>query len=652
MEINVGIDFGTTSSSISIFCYSQPGPTLLKKDGRNKIPSIIYKSNNKLFAEYSKHFEKISHFKREINKISYEKSNKNLEKYVKFYLNYLKTILNKNYKKNVNCIFSVPTSFNHYHRSWYKNILESLDFNVKRIISEPSAAAIAYYYFNKKSKAENIIVFDLGGGTTDISILEKDDEFYQVIFNKGDLYLGGDDFTIEIQNNLNISWEEAEKRKLKNDISDIKYYQKTLDKLEDLIKIILENTNLDDIDDVILVGNGLKLIGVMQLLQKYFNNKIRSSKEQEYLVSYGTCILNNTINSESCSDLVLVDSTSLSIGIETADLNFSIIIPSNSALPATGIRKYLPSNEEEDEISLNIYQGEKSLAIDNELVGKLVIPANEKKYVDSIYQVILKLDLNGIIYIKIKDLSDKEYYYDKVLKFEKSENVEDLQELDSEDINKRDFRKNKYEMKKIIENIKLALSESKLEKEDIENVIEEIELLDKNSVDYVTSVKYVEELKEKYGHLQYDVDKDVETDVKKDVINDNYSDNLYNKYLKDKLKAFLDLEKVDKSDSLKEIINNTLEEFDNFEQMEIKIKISEIESILENSDDLDDYNEFKELIYFIEFQMESNNLDINVKQKISLEKRLVLEKSYLKNTKLDFKEKINSFNLFCEKLLE
>ena len=84
MEINVGIDFGTTSSSISIFCYSQPGPTLLKKDGRNKIPSIIYKSNNKLFAEYSKHFEKISHFKREINKISYEKSNKNLEKYVKF----------------------------------------------------------------------------------------------------------------------------------------------------------------------------------------------------------------------------------------------------------------------------------------------------------------------------------------------------------------------------------------------------------------------------------------------------------------------------------------------------------------------------------------------------------------------------------------
>jgi hypothetical protein len=103
---------------------------------------------------------------------------------------------------------------------------------------------------------------------------------------------------------------------------------------------------------------------------------------------------------------------------------------------------------------------------------------------------------------------------------------------------------------------------------------------------------------------------------------------------------------------LKEIINNTLEEFDNFEQMEIKIKISEIESILENSDDLDDYNEFKELIYFIEFQMESDNLDINEKQKISLEKRLLLEKSYLENTKLDFKEKINSFNLFCEKLLE
>jgi transcriptional regulator NrdR family protein len=286
------------------------------------------------------------------------------------------------------------------------------------------------------------------------------------------------------------------------------------------------------------------------------------------------------------------------------------------------------------------------------LVGKLVIPANEKKYVDSIYQVILKLDLNGIIYVKIKDLSDKEYYYDKVLKFEKSENVEDLRELDSEDINKRDFRKNKYEMKKIIENIKLALLESKLEKEDMESIIEEIELLDKNSVDYVTSVKYVEELKEKYGHLQYDVEKDVEIDVKKDVINDNYSDNLYNKYLKDKLKAFLDLEKVDKSDSLKEIINNTLEEFDNFEQMEIKIKISEIESILENSDDLDDYNEFKELIYFIEFQMESDNLDINEKQKISLEKRLLLEKSYLENTKLDFKEKINSFNLFCEKLLE
>lgn len=645
--MNIGIDFGTTNSSIAYINNNKL--KLLQVKNKFKIPSIIYEFNNKLFTNYSNNFTKISHFKRQINNISYSQDNPKITEYVTFYLKFIKNIINKNllFNKidNISSVFSVPTSFNHYHRSWYKNILESLDFNVTRIISEPSAAAIAYYYFEKKSEAEKIIVIDLGGGTTDISVLEKDDQFYQVVFNKGDLYLGGEDFTQEICNNLNIRWDDGEKRKLENNIDDIKYYSKNLEKLNNLIKIVLNNVNLSEIDDIILVGNGLKLIGIMKLLKNYFGDKLRESEHQEYLVAYGTSILNKEINNVS-SELIMIDSTSLSIGIETADLNFSIIIPANSALPATGVRKYLPSDENENEITLNIYQGEKSLAQDNEVVGKLIIPSNEKQYVDSLYQVMLKLDLNGIIYVKIKDLNDSNYYYDKVLKFKKSDN----KDLEIEDNEMREFRKVKYEIKRIIQNIKLALEETNLTKEQKEAIIENIENLDNKSIDYLSVVKNKNDLLENYGHLQYSSTTNEINDKENNlnILTENYSDNLYLKYLKEKVQSFLDIEDVVNSESLKELINNLLENFNNLDISEINNKILDIENILENSDD---YNEFKELIYFIEYQLESDNLDINEKQKNILLERLDIEKKCLVEKDLDYKQKILNFNNFCNNLL-
>lgn len=655
MNINIGLDFGTTSSSICYYNENLKQFSLLKKNNKNKINSIIYSFNNKYFTKYSKEFKSITYFKRLINNINFNNNNEELVNITKFYLLYLKDIVlkNFNYHKNIPGVFTVPTSYNHYHRSWYKNILEDIGFEVKRIISEPSAAAIAYNYFSEiKISSNKILVIDLGGGTTDISLLEKDDEFYQVIYNKGDLYLGGDDFTKELSDNLKIEKEEGELIKLKNNKDDIKYYKNNLLKLENLILKVKDDINehLEEINDVILVGNGLKLIGIMELLEKNFPNKLRSSKNQEFLVSYGAGILSTELNNIN-SELIIIDSTSLSLGIETADLNFSIIIPSNSALPATGVRKYLPSDEIDDKIELKIYQGEHSLAEDNELVGELIIPSNPKIYIDSIYQVLLKLDLNGIIYVKIKDLSDKDYKYEKVLKFKKSENIKDL--LSSKQDNSREFRRLKYEINYLIRNILLALEESSLEKEDYDEIKLKLNIKLDECLDYVKCVKIKDEIEKEYGHLQYSKNKEgfekEEENITK--LNDeSYSDNLTRKYIKCKFEGYLDLEIISSSKELIEMINNILNDFDNISLEELNIKMNDLDEILNTHDD---YDEFKDLILSIEYELESNNLDLNENQKKILLDRIEMEKIFLERDEdIEYKERVENFNKFCEEILE
>ena len=657
MKINFGIDFGTTSSSICYFNNITKKYTLLNKNNSKKIASKIYSYNNKYFTKKADNFKEISHFKRDINKINFNNDNLELKNITKVFIEYLKDIINNNFRitENINSVFTVPTSYNHFHRSWYKNILEEVGFNVSRIISEPSSAAIAYYTLNHErdilNEDDKILVIDLGGGTTDISLLEKDGSFYQVIYNKGDLYLGGEDFTKEMSSMLNISLKEAEERKLKNNNEDKKYYSKSLKRLENLIKSIKREAKeyLEEIMDVILVGNGLKLIGILDLLDEEFPNKIRTSEEQEYLVGYGAGIISNELNNAS-SELIIVDSTSLSLGIETIDLNFSIIIPSNSPLPASGIRKYLPSDDNEREITLRIYQGEHCLAEDNEIVGELIVPANPKIFIDSIYQIKLVLDLNGIIYVKIKDLSDKDYSYDRILKFRKSDNIEDLKRSEKDNSNEREVRRLKYEIRYNITQILYSLEETDLPREDKEMIKEELDELLEKSVDYVSCIKYKDILDTKYSHLQFtkireafDEENNLASEAK------DYSDNLTNKYLKDKLRNYLDLEIIINSLDLKNMVENLLENYDDYDMIDIRDKIAEIDSVLETETP---YKEFRELILTIEYEVESNNLELNDLQKSLILERITLEKEFISEEKnIDYEKKINSFNEFCEKLI-
>lgn len=658
--MNFGIDFGTTSSSICYFNNVKKKYTLLNKNNSKKIPSKVYSHNNKYFTKHSKKFMEITYFKRDINKINFNKDNLELKKITKVYLEYLKDIINNNFKikQNINGVFTVPTSYNHYHRSWYKNLLEEIGFNVNRIISEPSSAAIAYYNLHperdqvlSEENDEKILVIDLGGGTTDISLLEKDGSFYQVIYNKGDLYLGGEDFTKELSSKLNLSLEEGERRKIENRYEDQKYYSNNLKKLDNLVKGIKREIKeyLKDIRDVILVGNGLKLLCISKLLEEEFPNKIRTCEEQEFLVSYGAGIIANELNNNS-SELIIVDSTSLSLGIETADLNFSIIIPSNSPLPASGIRKYLPSDDNERDISLNIYQGEHSLAEDNEIVGELVVPSNPKIFVDSIYQIKLLLDLNGIIYVKIRDLSDKDYEYNKVLKFKKSDNIEDLKKSDKDNSNEREVRRLKYEIKYNITQIFYSLEENDLPRETIENIKEELEDLLEKSVDYPSCIKNKEILDKNYSHLQFTKNKEAyEEENTLPCEAKDYSDNLTNKYLREKLKNYLDLEIVINSKELKDIVENLLDNFDEYDLMEMREKIDEIDGVLETETP---YKEFKELVLTIEYEVESDNLDLSELQKGLVLERITLEKEFIGEERdIDYLERINDFNRFCDDLI-
>lgn len=372
-------------------------------------------------------------------------------------------------------VITVPAYFNDAQRQATKDAGEIAGLKVERIINEPTAAALAYGLQNKKN--EKIAVFDLGGGTFDVSVLEVDNELVEVLSTNGDTHLGGDDFDevlikhiadkfqaehgIDLRKDamaLQRLREAAEKAKkelsgqqstdvnlpfITADASGAKHLQLTvtrsefermIDHLIERCRKPVENALRDaklspsQIDEVVLVGGSTRVPKVQEFVKKMFGGKEpHRGVNPDEVVSVGAAIQGGIISGD-VKDMVLLDVTPLSLGLETEGGVLTVLIERNTTIPKTATQTFSTAADGQTAVTISVFQGERPMARDNRLLnqfnleGIMPAPRGTPKI-----EVTFDIDVNGILNVKAKDQSTGK---------ETSVKIENSSGLDSSEIEK------------------------------------------------------------------------------------------------------------------------------------------------------------------------------------------------------------------------
>lgn len=345
-----------------------------------------------------------------------------------------------------NAVVTVPAYFNDSQRQATKTAGELIGLNVVRVLNEPTAAALAYGLGEHKDGV--CAVYDLGGGTFDISILDIDDGVFEVRSTNGDTHLGGEDFDnllvrwildkfkkdtgIDLDGDMNAVQrvrEAAEKAKI--DLSHVKKtkielpfitktqsisLELTEDELDAMSLPLIQKTmapvkkalsdaeiGKDEVDEVILVGGMTRMPKIRKMVEDYFGKKPNTEVNPDEAVALGAAI-QGAVLAGSVKDVLLLDVTPLTLGIETYGGLFSPLIPRNTTVPCKVSQTYSTAVDGQNSIDVNVYQGERPLVSDNKLIGKFKltdIPALPKG-VPKI-EVLFDIDADGIIKVSAKD---------------------------------------------------------------------------------------------------------------------------------------------------------------------------------------------------------------------------------------------------------
>jgi molecular chaperone DnaK len=348
-------------------------------------------------------------------------------------------------------VVTVPAYFNDAQRQATKEAGEIAGLNIRRIINEPTAAALAYG-LDKQHKDSKIAVFDLGGGTFDISILELGDGVFEVKSTNGDTHLGGDDFDKVIMDWLAdefkkdeaqdlhkdpMAWqrlkEAAEKAKIELSSSQEteinlpyitavdgvpKHLVRKLSraKFEQLADSLVERTlepcrkalkdagmQTSEIDEVILVGGSTRIPKIQEVVEKFFGKKPNKSVNPDEVVAIGAAIQGGVLTGD-VKDVLLLDVTPLSLGIETMGGVMTRLIESNTTIPTRKSEVFSTASDNQPSVEINVLQGERPMAKDNKSLGRFILdgipPA--PRGVPQV-EVIFDIDANGILHVTAKD---------------------------------------------------------------------------------------------------------------------------------------------------------------------------------------------------------------------------------------------------------